>query len=165
MQVNTAIKQISNFLAENDLEEPRETADLQIELKSIKTSIKAMKTIISMIQQGYDMSDVYSDVLKIIDTNNYELKVLCSFYLKYVSVNKPACQIMCTQFLLKDFNEYNPKIQKLAVLDSTLLSDEILLKNYVEDIKKMCKHSSPDIRFATTFSIVNFYLKNIISKY
>lgn len=161
MQVNTTIKQISNFLSENSIEEPREIRELQIELKNGKTSLKAMKTIVSMLQQGYDMSEIYSDVLKVVDSNNYHLKLLCSFYLKWICMNKPACQLMCTQSLLRDFNEINPKIQRLAILDSMILCDEILVKNYVEDLKRMCRHPNSEIRLATTRSLAYFYKKNV----
>ena len=160
MQVGNTIKHISNYLSENPLEEPREIQELQTELKNSKTVVKAMRTIVSMMQLGHDVSGVYSDVLKIIDTSNYQLKLLCSFYLKSICLNKPACQLMCTQTFIKDFNEINPKIQKLAVHDAIILCDEILLKNYVEEIKRMCKHSNSEIRHETTRSIAYFYLKN-----
>ena len=71
MQVGNTIKHISNYLSENPLEEPREIHELQAELRNSKTSIKAMKTIVSMIQLGHDVTGVYNDVLKIIDTSNY----------------------------------------------------------------------------------------------
>lgn len=160
MQVSNTLKHISNYLVENGLEEPRQVQELQEELRNSKNLIKTMRTIVSMIQQGYDLNVLYSDVLKVIDTNNYELKILCNFYLKSTCSDKPACQLMCTQTFMKDFNEINDKIQRLAVHDAVVLCDDILIKNYVDDIKRMSSHDNPDIRAATAACISSFYLKN-----
>lgn len=160
MQVSTTLKHITNYLVDSAIEEPRPVQELQAELKSSKTTVKAMRTIVSMIQQGYDLKALYSDVLKVIDTNNYELKILCIFYLKITCTDRPASQLMCVQAFLKDFNEINQKIQKLAISNSVILCDEILIKSYVEEIKKMSKHSNVEIRMETARCMALFYLKN-----
>ncbi|ELA42372.1 uncharacterized protein VICG_00470 [Vittaforma corneae ATCC 50505] len=96
MNVSKITHSLTNLVLGNAIQEPRPIDELRRELSSSTTQIKAMKTVVSMLQQGYDVNMLLGDILKIIDTNNYELKVLCSFYLRNTCFGRPACQLMCT---------------------------------------------------------------------
>ena len=113
----------------------KDISELQKELASTNTQVKAMRTILSMIQNNIDMGVLCSDILKIIDTKDPVLKYLCNIYLKYNVMNRPACQIMCTNVFLKDFNDRNWEIQRQAINEAVNLADEVIAKNYVYDIK------------------------------
>lgn len=153
-------QKIANLILDFKIQDPRPINELRKELSNSSTQVKAMKTIVSMLQQNYDSNLLLGDIIKIIDTNNYELKVLCSFYLRNTCFNRPACQLMCTHTFLKDFNDCNYKIQQLAVIDSIYLSDEILMKNYVKDLLRMCSHPKEEIRMLSARSLSLYYLKN-----
>lgn len=139
---------------------PRSIDILRKELSNTSTQLRAMRTIVSMIQLNYDTSQLTTDIIKLIDTNNYELKALCNFYLRNTCTNRPACQLMCTHTFFKDFNDRNHKIQQLALIDSMHLSDEVLVEHYVKDIKRMVHHPRQEIRMLTARSISILYIKN-----
>lgn len=151
---------LSSLIVDNAIQSPRALDELRRELTQTSTQIKAMKTVVSMLQQNYEMAALLNDVLKIIDTSNYELKVLCNFYLRVICTNKPACLLMCTNTFFKDFNDNNSKIQQLAIIDSVELSDEVLIKNYIRDIKRMCTHPNTHVRTLTARCLAIIYLKN-----
>lgn len=160
MGMNAVIQGLSLLVSNSSLEQPRSIKDLQAELRSSDTRLRAMKTIVSMMQQNYDMGILYGDVLKIIDTSNPELKILCNVYLKSTCADRPACQLMCTHIFLKDFNDRNWMIQRLAVNDAVQLADEIIIKSYINDIRRMCTHEKKEIRTATARCMSLFYLKD-----
>ncbi|KAM0680633.1 hypothetical protein GINT2_001321 [Glugoides intestinalis] len=154
------MQKLSNLIIDNSIQSPRALDELRKELAQTTTQMKAMKTVVSMLQQNYEMATLLSDVLKIIDTSNYELKVLCNFYLRVICSNKPACLLMCTNTFFKDFNDNNSKIQQLAIIDSVELSDEILIKNYIRDINRMCHHTNANVRALVPRCLSMIYLKN-----
>lgn len=160
MEISKTITQLSNLIIDQSIHQPRPLEELKRELSERTTQVKAMRTIVSMTQQNHDTSCLLSDVIKIIDTNNYELKVLCNYYFRIICLNRPACLLMCTNVFFKDFNDRNFKIQQLALIDSIELSDEILIRNYVKDVKRMVSHPRREIRMLACRCLSLFYLKN-----
>ncbi|KAI5170063.1 hypothetical protein PAEPH01_1219 [Pancytospora epiphaga] len=150
-----------NILAfDNGLMALSDIKTLQEDLKNPATQIQAMKTAVSMIQQGHDLSEISSDVLKIFDTSNPKLKLLCNVYLRRCCMNRPACQLMSTHIFLKDFNDRNWVIQRCAAEYAVELGDEVLIKSYVYDIKRMSMHDKPEIRRGIARTLRLFHQKN-----
>ena len=122
MDCTNAIKKLSLKIFKQPLLPPNNIREIQEELRHSSTQIRAMKTIVSMIQDGYNMGVVCSDVLEIIDTKDAELKLLCNVYLRRNAADRPACQLMCTHTFLKDFNDRNWHIQRTAINDAVHLA-------------------------------------------
>jgi len=160
MEITSAIKKLGTLVFNASMEPPRSLKQLKHELTVPETQLKAMKAILSMIQQNYDMGVLYCDVLKITNTTDKDLKLLCNIYLLLTCSDRPACQLMCTQTFIKDFNSGNWQIIKLALIYSVKLSDEIIIKNYVAEIKKMCSHPRKEIKVTAAKCISWVYSKN-----
>lgn len=153
------LKKINLFLGDNTIMEPEEIRILQNNLKNPATQESALKTAVSMAQRGHDTSALCTEVLKTANTGSLRLKIFCNVFFKYSAATRPACQLLCTHSLLKDFNDKFWQVQRSAVLDSVLLSDEIIVRNYVYDLKRMSMHSRHEIRAASAHSLGIVYLK------
>lgn len=154
------IRKLNLMVFDNALTEPADLKALHAELKSTSAPVQTMRTVISMVQQGYDLSSLSGDVLRLIDTSDPRLKLLCNVFLRRTCMNRPACQLMCTNTFLKDFNDRNWQIQLCATNDAIELGDEILIKNYVYDLKRMCKHDKSEIRTSAGRTLAVFYRKS-----
>lgn len=151
---------VSMLVTDNSLRYPRSIEELQTELRSPGTQLRAMRTVVSMLQQNYDMGILCSDVLKVMDTTSPELKILCNVYLRSTCIDRPACQLMCTHTFLKDFNDRNWILQRLAASDAVQLADEVIVKSYGNSIRRICVHEKKEIRMAAARCMSLFYLKN-----
>lgn len=154
------MQRIASLVIDNAIHKPRALEEIRAELGNSSTQLRAMKTIISMIQQNFDMGGLLSDVLRILNTSNYELKMLCNCYLKAICYDRPAQLLVCTNSFFSDFNDRNIKIQQLALIDSIELSDEVLIRKYINEIKRMVKHPCINIRVYTARCLSLIYLKN-----
>lgn len=160
MSNSLSLQKLSLMVFDNALLEPVEIRTLQEELRNPGTQGQAMRTAVSMIQQGHDLSAICSDVLKIIDTADPKLKLLCSVYLRRHCADRPACQLMCTHTFLKDFNDRSWSIQRTATTDAVFLADDVIIKNYIYDLKRMCMHERGEVRAAAARSLSIFCTKS-----
>lgn len=148
MEFGSRLMYISSLASDNSLKDPKSSHEIVKDLRDMNQQMQIMKTIISMIQKEYDLSYLNCEVIKIFDTYNKNLKLLCNTYLILTCSDKPATQLMCVHTFLKDFNDKNWKIQRLALNHAVHLSDEIIIKNYLKDIKTLSKNSLFEIKMA-----------------
>lgn len=160
MEIASTLNKISSIMKGSGIRSSRPINTILNEIKESSFIIKALKTIISMIQRGEDVSELYGEIIKIIDTSDHNIKSLCNQYLLLVCSERPAIQLMCVHTFLKDFNDRNINVQRLALIYSVLLSDEIIVKNYVKEIKRLAFHTNTEIKIAATRSLSILFLKN-----
>ncbi|KAI4291592.1 hypothetical protein PAPHI01_0866 [Pancytospora philotis] len=154
------IQKLNLLVFDNAMTEPADAQQLAIDLKKPACQIQSMRTVVSMLQRGYDLSALCADVIKLTDTSDARVKLLCNVYLSRVCADRPACQLMCTNTFLKDFNDRDWTIQLYATHYALELGDEILIKNYVYDLKRMCKHERSEVRACAARALAVFHSKS-----
>ncbi len=134
--------------------------ELRENLMNTRLSESTLINIINTMKKGKDMSQLCKDVLKLMNTSDYRKKLLCMAYLQECIGSRPGCQLLCTHIFLNDINSKVIKIQELAINYSIKLSDNIIVKNYLYDIKMMSMHRSKRIRMAIADNLGHLYLKS-----
>lgn len=121
-----------------------------------KKQIQGMRSVVSRMQSGEDMSDLYSDVIKTIDTRSVEFKRLLNLYLVRYTQGWPAKQLICINTLLKDFGDEVLGIRHSAIEDSGLLGDGTIVRNYVSPLKAHVG-GPPETRRRIADSLKNYF--------
>ncbi|KAF9764547.1 AP-3 complex subunit beta [Nosema granulosis] len=105
--------------------------------KMFSNSTEAMRSIICRMQAGEDMSMLFPEVVKIIDTQDVELKRLTNIFLKKYTKEKPMRQLLCVNTFLKDLADKSKEMVKTALETVGWMGDEIVLKNYAGQLKRL----------------------------
>lgn len=91
---------------------------LKLELNNAKVDIRktAVKKVIGQMTLGKDVSSLFTDVLKCVETDDLELKKLVYLYIINYAKTKPDLALMAINTFRKDSTEKsNPLIRSLAV--------------------------------------------------
>ncbi|KAL6122361.1 hypothetical protein NUSPORA_00602 [Nucleospora cyclopteri] len=155
-----AVQKIAGCLNNYQLLQPQAVSQLTAGLQEKSTRVETMKRIISMQQQGYDLSVLHTEVLKQIDTTSEEFKFLSNIYMRTNFINRPGSQLMCVNTFLKDFCDRNPNIQRMAIIEAINLSDEVIVKSYVRSLMRMLNSESVDLKSTVVISLATLYKKN-----
>lgn len=122
-----------------------------------KKQVHGMRSLVSRMQCGEDMSDLYSDIIKVIDTRDVEFKRLLNFYLVRYTRGWPAKQLICINTFLKDFGDETCGIRHCAIEDSGLLGDGAIIKNYVNAMRTHGSSDSAETRCKVAESLRNYF--------
>jgi len=91
---------------------------MKTELNNPKMDIRkaAVKKVIGSMTLGKDVSSLFTDVLKCVETEDLELKKLVYLYIINYAKTKPDLALMAINTFRKDSTErVNPLIRSLAV--------------------------------------------------
>ena len=137
-----------------------ELNELRIELLSIKISKKkeALKKIIASMTLGKDVSPLFTDVLKWMDTPNIELKKLVYLYIINYAKSQPDLAILAVNTFRKDARERaNPLMRGLAVRTMGWIGVESIIDYIWEPLKDALNDEDPYVRKTAAISIIKLY--------
>lgn len=155
-----ALLKLTQLLYNNKIRKPRFLDKIKTDLNNRFKHVDTMKKVLSMQQQGYDMSSLHNEVLKLFNTDDANLKMLVNYFIKtsfYLNQNN---QILYVNSFLKDYKNRNLQIKKLAIEDSITLCNEFILRNYIQDIKLLFMSDDVEIKCVLYTNLVLFYIKN-----
>ena len=125
-----------------------ENAELKAELNSEYRDKRkeAVKRVIANMTIGKDVSSLFADVVKNMQTEDLELKKLVYLYLMNYAKTQPELVILVVNSFLKDSEDLNPLIRALAIRTMGCLRAEKIIDYLMEPLKKGLKDSDPYVR-------------------
>ena len=125
-----------------------ENAELKAELNSEyrKSRKDAVKKVIANMTVGKDVSPLFADVVKNMQTDDLELKKLTYLYLINYAKTQPELVILVVNSFVKDSNDANPLIRALAIRTMGCLNAEKILDYLMDPVRKGLKDSDPYVR-------------------
>lgn len=108
-----------------------ENAILKSELNNAKLDVRkaAVKKVIGAMTVGKDVSSLFTDVLKCVETEDLELKKLVYLYIINYAKAQPDLALMAINTFRKDSTErVNPLIRSLAVRTMGCIGIEQMLE-------------------------------------
>ncbi|PVV04470.1 hypothetical protein BB560_001037 [Smittium megazygosporum] len=142
IQTNLArLKILSNKII-NNLRKG-ETFELRTELNSEyrERRREAVRRVIANMTVGKDVSGLFTDVLKNMQTDDLETKKLIYLYLMNYSKVKPDLVILAVNTFLKDSEDKNPLLRALAIRTMGCLQ-VIEILDYIIDPLRRCLHDN-----------------------
>lgn len=146
----------------NYLHEPaskEEILGLQQKLNSSypKERKEAVKKVISLMRFGENVKFLFSDMLRSVKTDDFELKKLVYLYLVNYSTQEPEQAIMAVNTFIQDSEDGNPLIRALAVRNMCLIKLESIAENMIFPLKQRLKDSDDYVRKTAVFGAVKLY--------
>ena len=137
-----------------------EINELRMELSSIKVARKkeALKKVIASMTLGKDVSPLFTDVLKWMDTPNIEIKKLVYLYIINYAKSQPDLAILAVNTFRKDAREkLNPLMRGLAVRTMGCIGVESIIDYICDPLKDALSDEDPYVRKTAAISVAKLY--------
>ncbi|KAJ3282457.1 hypothetical protein HK104_010878 [Borealophlyctis nickersoniae] len=130
-------------------------ADLNSEYKEKRK--EAVKKVIANMTIGKDVSSLFADVVKNMQTEDLELKKLVYLYLINYARTQPELVILAVNTFVKDTDDPNPLIRALAIRTMGCLRVEKILDYLLEPLKKGLGDEDPYVRKTAALCVAKLF--------
>ncbi|KAI9221725.1 adaptin N terminal region-domain-containing protein [Blastocladiella britannica] len=118
---------------------------------------EAVKRVIANMTVGKDVSGLFADVLKCMQTDDLELKKLVYLYLMNYAKSQPELVILAVNSFVKDVDDVNPLIRALAVRTMGCLRAERIVDYLMEPLRKTLKDVDPYVRKTAAVCVAKMF--------
>lgn len=139
-----------------------EITEWRVNLNSDKEAVRkdAVKKVIAAMTVGKDVSMLFSDVVKCVQTNNIELKKLVYLYIMYYAKSQPDLAILAVNTFDSDAKHPNPLIRGLAVRTMACIRVPKILEYLAEPLRKSIRDKDPYVRKTAAVAIAKLFDMN-----
>jgi len=125
-----------------------EIHELKSDLNSFnKDKIKdAVKKVIAAMTVGKDVSTLFTDVVKSMQTDNIELKKLIYLYIINYARSQPDKAILVVNTFQKDASDKSPLVRALAIRTMGCIRVDRITEYLCEPLSKALKDKDPYVR-------------------
>jgi AP-1 complex subunit beta-1 len=136
-----------------------EMHELRMELHSSDRAIKvdAVKKVIASMTVGKDVSMLFTDVLKCVQTGNIELKKLVYLYLINYAKTQPELTLLAVNTFVKDASDANPLIRALAVRTMGCIRVDRITEYLCEPLSRALRDDDPYVRKTAAVCVAKLY--------
>ncbi|KAI7847935.1 adaptin N terminal region-domain-containing protein [Circinella umbellata] len=139
-----------------------ENYELKAELNSEYRHVRkdAVKKVIANMTVGKDVSGLFPDVLKNMQTEDIELKKLVYLYLMNYAKTQPELVILAVNTFVKDSDDPNPLVRALAIRTMGCLRVDKIIDYLTEPLRKCLKDENPYVRKTAAICVAKLYELN-----
>lgn len=136
-----------------------EAAELKTELNSLDRSVvkDAVKKVIASMTVGKDVSMLFTDVIKSMQTDNLELKKLVYLYIINYARSQPEKAILVVNSFQKDASAASPLIRALAIRTMGCIRVDRITEYLCEPLAAALKDSDPYVRKTAAICVAKLY--------
>ncbi|OZJ04597.1 AP-2 complex subunit beta [Bifiguratus adelaidae] len=116
-----------------------------------------VKKVIANMTVGKDVSGLFPDVLKNMQTDDLELKKLVYLYLMNYAKSQPELVILAVNTFVKDTDDSNPLIRALAIRTMGCLRVEKIIDYLTEPLRKCLKDENPYVRKTAALCVAKLH--------
>ena len=118
---------------------------------------EAVKKVIANMTVGKDVSSLFADVLKCMQTDDLELKKLVYLYLMNYAKSQPELVILAVNTFCKDTEDPNPLIRALAIRTMGCIRVDKMVDYLCEPLKKALHDDNPYVRKTAVICVAKLY--------
>ncbi|KAG8944029.1 beta-adaptin [Tulasnella sp. 424] len=130
-------------------------ADLNSEYRDRRKD--AIKRVIANMTVGKDVSGLFPDVLKNMQTDDLEQKKLVYLYLMNYAKTQPELVILAVNTFVKDSEDPNPLVRALAIRTMGCLRAEKIIDYLCDPLSKCLKDENPYVRKTAAVCVAKLY--------
>lgn len=144
-----------------------EVMELKTDLNSQnKDKVKdAVKKVIASMTVGKDVSSLFTDVIKSMQTDNIELKKLVYLYIINYARSQPDKAILIVNTFQKDAMSSSPLIRALAIRTMGCIRVDRITEYLAEPLAKAIKDKDPYVRKTAAIAIAKMYDINRVRRH
>ncbi|KAI5121474.1 hypothetical protein M0805_003930 [Coniferiporia weirii] len=130
-------------------------ADLNSEYREKRKD--AIKRVIANMTVGKDVSGLFPDVLKNMQTDDLEQKKLVYLYLMNYAKTQPELVILAVNTFVKDADDPNPLVRALAIRTMGCLRAEKIIDYLCDPLQKCLRDENPYVRKTAALCVAKLY--------
>ncbi|PAV15661.1 Adaptor complex beta subunit [Pyrrhoderma noxium] len=130
-------------------------ADLNSEYREKRKD--AIKRVIANMTVGKDVSGLFPDVLKNMQTEDLEQKKLVYLYLMNYAKTQPELVILAVNTFVKDTDDPNPLVRALAIRTMGCLRAEKIIDYLCDPLQKCLRDENPYVRKTAALCVAKLY--------
>ncbi|OBZ75021.1 Beta-adaptin-like protein C [Grifola frondosa] len=130
-------------------------ADLNSEYREKRKD--AIKKVIANMTVQKDVSGLFPDVLKNLQTDDLEQKKLVYLYLMNYAKTQPELVILAVNTFVKDTDDPNPLVRALAIRTMGCLRAEKIIDYLCDPLQKCLKDDNPYVRKTAALCVAKLY--------
>ncbi|GAA6040417.1 hypothetical protein JCM8097_004536 [Rhodosporidiobolus ruineniae] len=136
-----------------------ENAELRADLNSQYRDARkeAIKRVIASMTVGKDVSGLFPDVLKNMQTDDLEQKKLVYLYLMNFAKTQPDLVILAVNTFVKDTEDPNPLIRALSIRTMGMLRADKILDYIADPLRKCLRDENPYVRKTAALGVMKLY--------
>ncbi|KAJ7206030.1 adaptin N terminal region-domain-containing protein [Mycena pura] len=136
-----------------------ENYELSVDLNSNYPSKRkdAIKRVIASMTVGKDVSGLFPDVLKNMQTEDLEQKKLVYLYLMNYAKTQPELVILAVNTFVKDSDDSNPLVRALAIRTMGVLRAEKIIDYLCDPLQKCLRDENPYVRKTAALCVAKLY--------
>ncbi|KAJ8508822.1 hypothetical protein ONZ45_g8941 [Pleurotus djamor] len=136
-----------------------ENYELRIDLNSEYREKRkdAIKRVIASMTVGKDVSGLFPDVLKNMQTDDLEQKKLVYLYLMNYAKTQPELVILAVNTFVKDSDDPNPLVRALAIRTMGCLRAEKIIDYLCDPLQKCLRDENPYVRKTAALCVAKLY--------
>ncbi|KAG9217721.1 hypothetical protein CCMSSC00406_0003590 [Pleurotus cornucopiae] len=136
-----------------------ENYELRIDLNSEYREKRkdAIKRVIASMTVGKDLSGLFPDVLKNMQTDDLEQKKLVYLYLMNYAKTQPELVILAVNTFVKDTDDPNPLVRALAIRTMGCLRAEKIIDYLCDPLQKCLRDENPYVRKTAALCVAKLY--------
>lgn len=131
------------------------SADLNSEYKEKRKD--AIKRVIANMTVQKDVSGLFPDVLKNMQTDDLEQKKLVYLYLMNYAKTQPELVILAVNTFVKDTDDSNPLVRALAIRTMGCLRAEKIIDYLCDPLQKCLRDENPYVRKTAALCVAKLY--------
>ncbi|KAF8642930.1 hypothetical protein AX16_009318 [Volvariella volvacea WC 439] len=117
----------------------------------------AIKRVIASMTVGKDVSGLFPDVLKNMQTEDLEQKKLVYLYLMNYAKTQPELVILAVNTFVKDTDDPNPLVRALAIRTMGCLRAEKIIDYLCDPLQKCLRDDNPYVRKTAALCVAKLY--------
>ncbi|KAH6912000.1 clathrin binding protein [Coprinopsis sp. MPI-PUGE-AT-0042] len=117
----------------------------------------AIKRVIASMTVGKDVSGLFPDVLKNMQTDDLEQKKLVYLYLMNYAKTQPELVILAVNTFVKDSDDPNPLVRALAIRTMGCLRAEKIIDYLCDPLQKCLRDENPYVRKTAALCVAKLY--------
>ncbi|KAM6493184.1 Adaptin N terminal region domain containing protein [Amanita muscaria] len=117
----------------------------------------AIKRVIASMTVGKDVSGLFPDVLKNMQTEDLEQKKLVYLYLMNYAKTQPELVILAVNTFVKDTDDPNPLVRALAIRTMGCLRAEKIIDYLSDPLQKCLRDENPYVRKTAALCVAKLY--------
>ncbi|KAG8215400.1 adaptin N terminal region-domain-containing protein [Butyriboletus roseoflavus] len=117
----------------------------------------AIKRVIASMTVGKDVSGLFPDVLKNMQTDDLEQKKLVYLYLVNYAKTQPELVILAVNTFVKDSEDPNPLVRALAIRTMGCLRAEKIIDYLCDPLQRALKDENPYVRKTAALCVAKLY--------
>ncbi|CAO1634619.1 unnamed protein product [Sympodiomycopsis kandeliae] len=130
-------------------------ADLNSEYRDRRSD--AIKRVIANMTVGKDVSGLFPDVLKNMQTDDLEQKKLVYLYLINYAKTQPELVILAVNTFVKDTADPNPLVRALAIRTMSMLRAEKIIDYLSDPLSRCLRDDNPYVRKTAAICVSKLY--------